>query len=184
MAAYNDENLRAFLQEMLQPVIDSVQRLTDRVDGFTDRVDGLTDRVDGLTDRVDGLTETVQEMRAQGMRMECLIKNSLKSPNEALEIVPNREGNFPDATLFPPTLTINHLLVAGNERIPATGEVNTWSKSKSVRLLDFYDAGDGYNSETENEYTPTANASRLRLAKVLGVSASQIQQCSLSLLDV
>jgi hypothetical protein len=116
--------------------------------------------------------------------MECLMKNSLKTRSEALEIIPNREGTLPDATFFPATLTLNHLLVAGNERLPVTGEVNSWSKYKSVRLLNFYDAGEGYNSETDNEYSGTARASRLRLAKVLGVSASQIQQCSLSLLDV
>ena len=130
------------------------------------------------------LTARVGELSQSVRRMESFQRNSLKSGHETLEKIPNREGVFPEENIFPSTLTLNHLLVAGNELIPVTGEVNTWNKSKSIRLLDFYDAGEGYNSETENEYSPTARTSRLRLAKVLGISSLQIQQCSLSLLDV
>ena len=40
-----------------------------------------------------------------------------------------------------------------------------------------------YNSETDNEYIPTARACRLKLAKVIGISSIQIQQAAAALAD-
>ena len=116
-------------------------------------------------------------------KMDALQQNSLKTRHEALNEVPNEQGHLPSAQGLEFPRSLNQLLVAGNERIPVTNEMNDWSKTKSRQLLMFYGATGGYDSETENEYTPTARSSRLRLAKVLGVSSVQLQQAAASLAD-
>jgi hypothetical protein len=134
----------------------------------------INQRLDGIDQRLDGI-ETGQK------RLAVFQMNSLKTRSEPLEILPNQMGQLP-TTDYPES--ISHLLVAGNERLPTTGLVNTWNKRKSRALLAFYNASDNYDSETDNEYSDTARSTRLKLCKVLGVTAQQIQQVSLTLLDI
>lgn len=132
---------------------------------------------------MEGLEGNVSDIRQVLNRFQALQKNSCVAHTEHLVALPNKDGQLPDAEglEFPPT--INHLLVAGTERLPGIGEVNSWSKAKSRRLLEFYDEAEGYDSETDNEFSSTARSMRLRLARTLGVSQSQLQMASMSLLD-
>jgi hypothetical protein len=164
----NDE-MKTDMMEILRI---SLAPLISRLDGIDTRLDGIDTRLDGIDTRLDGI-------EASQARSLALQKNSLKGRTEALCKVPNAHGIIPDIP-FPPT--ISHLVVAGNERLPL-GHRNTWTKSQSIDLLRFYEAEDVYDSETENEYTPTARSSRLKLAKVIGISSMQYQQAVASLCD-
>ena len=133
-------------------------------------------RFDAMETRIDILDNMVR-------RQSALQSNSTKNRSELLEIVPRLDGENPQIVGidYPPTL--NHLLVAGNERTPL-GDMNTWSKYKSKALLDFYGADDGYDSESMVENTPTARIRRLKLAKIIGITPQQIQTAYSSFGDV
>jgi len=111
----------------------------------------------------------------------ALQKNSLKSQSERLELVPNQEGGLPEVADYPES--ISHLVAAGNVRLPTTNAPNTWDKRKCANLLAFYNADDAYDCETDDENSDAARDNRVKLCKVLGITAYQIQQVSISILN-
>ena len=115
-------------------------------------------------------------------RSEAIFQKALNSMHETLALVPNVNGVMPSVEGYPATL--NNLLVAGNERLPVTGISNSWSKKKSMDLLQFYGMNEGYDSKTENVYSTTARSARLKVAKVLGVSSVQLSYAAQCLADV
>jgi hypothetical protein len=74
--------------------------------------------------------------------------------------------------------SIECLLVAGNEALQS-GMMNTWNKTKSIELLQFYGEDDG--TDNESEYTSSSRARRIRLAKKIGVTSPQLNFAQLSL---
>jgi hypothetical protein len=106
--------------------------------------------------------------------------NSLLGRDESLKEIPNNDGLLP-ANAVPPVefpLTLQSLLVAGNELLPDR-TLNTWNKMKSIKLLRFY--GEDADTDTENEYSPSSRARRLRIAKKIGISQSQLNFAQLAL---
>lgn len=156
------------------------QRINTRFDALDRRIDGIDLRLNGIDLRINGIDLRLGELEKNSRRYFALQINSTKNRSDQLECVPNKEGELP---LIPYPATLNHLLVAGNERIPL-GDLNTWSRSQSEALLDFYGAADAYDSESEAENTPTARALRLKLAKVIGISTLQLQSAYSSFADV
>jgi len=91
--------------------------------------------------------------------------------------VPNQQGVYPAPNDFPHT--INELLVAGNESLP-NGNVNWWNKKKSSSLLLFYGEA-GTESENDDEHSSRSRARRLRLAKKIGITRTQLNFAQLVL---
>jgi hypothetical protein len=137
-------------------------------------------RFDAMDVRFDAIEHRLDAMDVLQRRQAAFQLNSTKCRTEMLEVVPNLDGQNPNVD-YPETL--NHLLVAGSERIPL-GDLNTWNKHKSKALLDFYGAVDAYDSDSEADNTPTARILRLKLAKVLGISSVQIQNAYSSFGDI
>jgi len=141
-------------------------------------MEGRLNVMDGRLDVMEGRLDRIESGQK---RLTAFQLNSLKTRSETLEIVPTQNGQMPTVE-YPES--ISHMLVAGNERLPTTNVLNSWNKRKSRALLEFYDATNSYDSETDNEYSETARSCRLKLCKVLGITAQQIQSVSISLLDV
>jgi outer membrane murein-binding lipoprotein Lpp len=169
------------LTEIQGMICTAVLPLIQRLDTISQKVDALDEKVDALDEKVNALDGKVDALRTKQEQMDVLQRNSLRARHEALIEVPNANGVLPRAEGVDFPQSLNQLLVAGNERLPVTNEVNDWNKKKSRQLLLFYGATGGYDSETENEYTPTARSARFQLAKVLGVSSVQLQQAAASL---
>lgn len=102
-------------------------------------------------------------------------KNSTAGRDDNLSLVPNINGMVPDLD-FPSS--INAILVAGNEVLP-NGIRNDWNKMKSIALLQFY--GENDDTDNEDEYSVTSRARRLRLAKAIGVTQTQLNFAQLTL---
>jgi hypothetical protein len=108
--------------------------------------------------------------------IEVKERNSHSGLEDALEWPPRKDGQVYNAE---EPITINTLLVAGNETLP-NGTKNTWNSNKSRAALRFY--GDGSGSESEgNEYDEKSRARRLRLARKLGISRAQLNFAQLAL---
>ncbi|KAJ3397780.1 hypothetical protein HDV05_002859 [Chytridiales sp. JEL 0842] len=71
------------------------------------------------------------------------------------------------------------LLVAGNEALP-DNTPNSWSKSKSKKLLQAYGEV-AEESDTDDENSSKSRARRLRVARVLGVTQAQLNFATLTL---
>jgi len=185
--ASNEDVLKAIadLSTQLTERLTAVEESLDEVKGRLTAVEGRLTAVEGRLTAVEGRLTAVEgsltAVEGGLERMRTLQANSCVSRSEALARVPDVHGELPPIEMFPPTL--NHLLVAGSERLPGTGEVNVWNKAKSRWLLAYYGADEGYDSETDNEHTPTARSMRFRIARVLGVTQAQLQLASLSLSD-
>ena len=78
--------------------------------------------------------------------------------------------------LFPANLM--SILVAGNESLP-NGENNTWNKSKSITLLRFY--GENDDTDNEDENSSSSRARRLRVAKKIGLTQTQLNFSQMTL---
>ncbi len=98
-----------------------------------------------------------------------MTKNSVVTHNDSLHPVPNRDGEIPSS--FPASVT--SLAVAGNEML-ADGSRNVWNKIKSIELLRFYGEEDG--TDNDDEQSSSSRRRRLRVAKKVGVSPSQITE--------
>ena len=168
-------------EDVLKAIADLSTQLTERLTAVEESLDEVKERLTAVEGSVDEVKERLTVVEGGLERMRTLQANSCVSRSEALARVPDVHGELPPIDMFPPTL--NHLLVAGSERLPGTGEVNVWNKAKSRWLLAYYGADEGYDSETDNEHTPTARSMRFRIARVLGVTQAQLQIASLSLAD-
>jgi len=106
-----------------------------------------------------------------------MILNSLSGPSDPLLAVPNQQGISPADTNIEIPSTILNLVVAGNELLP-NGHTNTWNKAKSRALLVFSGEAEDSESDAENqnsEFSSRSRNRRLRVAKLLGVTKSQLR---------
>eukprot|EP01039_Chlorochromonas_danica_P007754 gene7754-8565_t len=107
-------------------------------------------------------------------RIEAAIVREEAELDELAEVARGIDGklpsqNTPQAVEFPPS--IECLLAADNEMLPS-GAPNKWNKRKSMALLQFY--GDDEHTDTEDDNSVSSPARRLRLAKKIGVTRSQL----------
>ena len=188
--------LQPILDAALQPILNALGALDEkvagldkRVAGLDERVAGLDKRVAGLDERVAGLDEKVQvlDTKLTGLQMHLKISdakaiNAQIGRSETLLRVSLNDGSYP---IIPgsktqenvigrfveyPT-TISHLLVAGNETLP-DGGFNNWNKMKSSMLLQAF--GEESDNDTDREDGPTSRRRRLKVAKLLGVTKTQL----------
>jgi hypothetical protein len=106
-----------------------------------------------------------------------MIMNSLSGPSDPLTIVPNSGGIIPTAENIEVPGSILNLVVAGNEALP-NGQPNDWNRHKSRALLKFYGEPEDSESDAENptsEFSSRSRNRRLRVAKVLGITKSQLR---------
>lgn len=168
------DQIRDLLKEEISPVL---QRL-DVVEVNTKLMEANLKLMEA---NLKGIKDSQKVMESSFKMLRSVQLNSMVARHEKLHKVPNNEGMYP---LLDYPESLNQLLVAGNERLPGTGMNNSWNKRKSLELLRFYGAEDGYDSETDNEFSLTARASRLKLARVIGISSMQIQQAAAALVDI
>jgi hypothetical protein len=136
-----------------------LDRIDNRLDGIDNRLDGIDNRLDGIDNRLDGIHTEVRILGAK-------LANSAKGREEVLAIVPKMNGELP--TIEYPI--IEHLLVAGNERLPS-GTANTWNAGKSLSLIREYDPG--YETDDTGGET-RSRPRRLRVAQLLGITNAQL----------
>ena len=78
-------------------------------------------------------------------------------------------------------VTISNLIVSGNESLP-NGQPNAWNSRRSKQLLRLISEEPVSDSDDDaNEYSQRSRARRIRLAKALGVTKSQLNFAQLSL---
>ena len=106
-------------------------------------------------------------------------QNSHVSRNDPLMPVPNNQGRYPedDKVEMPPNLI--SLMVSGNEALPDGDVRNTWNRTKSLKLLQFY--GDPAETDNEDEQTSRSRNRRLRVANKLGVTRTQLNFAQMTL---
>lgn len=171
----------ADLTEALAPILTSIiginnrlEAIDNRLDGIDHRLDGMDHRLDGIDDRLDGMDQrlndcnvSVDELNVQVRVLAKKSENSVKGLSDALAIVPTRNGTNPVST-YPTSLA--QLLVPGNELLP-DGSKNTWNIQMSLELIREYD--EGYETDNNDEAT-SSRRRRLHLAKLLGITTSQL----------
>ena len=111
----------------------------------------------------------------------ALTYNTTLGRAELLKEVPRKVDGLTPSEMNPPVefpTSLEKLLVAGNETLPS-GAQNDWNKTKSLRLLNFY--GDDDNTDNEDENNSRSRARRLRIARHIGVSQTQLNFAQLSL---
>ena len=100
--------------------------------------------------------------------------NSTASRKDRLVKIPNSEGNYPE--VFPQTL--DQLLVAGNEsRTNKRGTRAGWNREMSNAVLEFYEMerlSGGEVSSDDEDYEKTSRAKRLKVARAIGVTKTQL----------
>ena len=144
----------------LDPVLKALSRLQEHVTGLDDKIAALDDKVIGIQRRQD-----VSDAKA---------KNAQCGRNDPLVRVPLTNGTFLDE--YPPT--ISHLLVSGNENLHDGGR-HTWNRHKSAVILAAFREDSG--NDTDGEDGATSPRRRLKVAKVLGVTKTQLNFAQLSL---
>ncbi len=98
-----------------------------------------------------------------------------------VEVARDSDGKFPSQNApvsveFP--TSIECLLVTDNENLPS-GLANTWNKQKSIALLQFY--GEDEHADTEEENSANSRLRRLRIARKIGVTRTQLNFARMNL---
>lgn len=165
-------NMLAGFERSIDAKLDTFQR------GFDAKLDTFRRDVDA---RFGELQNDVQTMDTRLIRLEVRQRNGLLGRNDTISWPPNGQGLQPPnqewATM---DLTISHLIVAGNESLP-NGSVNDWSSNRSKAALDFYGDNPSDSEAEDNEHSERSRNRRLRLAKHLGISRSQLNFAHLTL---
>ncbi len=156
------EEIKNLLHTELQPIRDDLKTLQTTVTNLQTTVTNLQTTVTSIDNRV-GILQAQQYNSSIGRESD-------------LKRVPKSDGTLPTCD-YP--RSILEILVAGNETLP-NGQPNTWNKQKSRVLLEEYDE-DAYDTETDDEYSSKSRARRLKVARKLGVSQSQLNFAQLTL---
>ena len=128
-----------------------------------------------MTEKVTALDEKVTTLQHRQDRTDARAFNGQIGRSEHLARVPLTDGTYPVAE-FPETIA--NLLVAGNEKLP-DGRDNTWNKQKSRALLAIF--GDESGNDTDREDGPTSRRQRIKVAKIMGVTQTQLNFAQLTL---
>ena len=183
------EALQPILDAALRPILNALEALDERVAGLDERVAGLDERVAGLNERVAGLDERVADLQIQlkisdvkATNADAKAINAQIGRSEPLLQVSLIDGRYPiipgSGRFVEYPATISHLLVAGNEALP-DGGLNNWNKKKSSMLLRAF--GEASDNETDTEDGPTSRRYRLKVAKLLGVTKTQLNFAQITL---
>ena len=163
------------LNAALAPILTALGNMTLTVTALNEKVTALNEKVTALDEKVTALDEKVTALDEKVTTLQHLQNiaaakalNAQIGRSEPLVRVPCRGGDIPDVE-FPPTIC--HLLVSGTEQLPDGGN-NTWNKIKSRALLAAY--GEDSDNDTDSEVGQTSRLQRLKVAKVLGVTQTQL----------
>mmetsp|Transcript_5643 Transcript_5643/g.8392 ORF Transcript_5643/g.8392 Transcript_5643/m.8392 type:complete len:153 (-) Transcript_5643:1347-1805(-) len=126
--------------------------------------------------RLDRIDLRLEQIDTRLRIMSTKHQNSLAGSDDQLVMVPNQQGEVP---LEFPT-SIRTFLVSGDEMLP-NGQHNNWNKQKSRALLVFYGEDPDNESDVDDENSSRSRARRLRLAKKIGVSRTQLNFAQLVL---
>lgn len=155
------------LTQALAPILESIIGMSNRLDGIDNRLDGIDNQLGNLNGKINNLTIQVKILAKKS-------ENSVKGRSDELAVVPKDDGTDPVAA-YPTSL--EQLLVAGNELLP-NGATNYWNKERSLALIREYDPG----YETDNADEPfSSRRRRLHLAKLLGITTSQLNYAQMIL---
>ena len=162
------DDMKAAIKEAIDKAIE--YKITPAINNAIDKAieDKMTPAINNAIE--DKITPTLKSIEAR-------LENSYAGREEELKWPPHKESGLPYAA--GETITINCLLVPGNEKLP-NGKTNNWNKTKSRAALEYY--GEKCESDEEkSEYSASSRARRLRLARVLGVSSAQLNFAQLAL---
>jgi len=140
----------------------------------------LYGRLDAVEGRLDAMEGRLDAMEGRLTLIEARQINSTRSREEPLVKVPFPDGTLPPDADYPNSLA--HLLVAGNEKLP-NGQRNGWDMKKSKYLLKKYNATGALSDSDggEDEHSQRSRNRRLTLARLLGVTAAQLNFAQLTL---
>lgn len=127
---------------------------------------------------VVSLKTEMASVKAEVDRNGMKARNGLLGRDDPLEIVRTAGGEIPNFDDYPRNLSA--LLVAGNESLPS-GQPNTWNAKKSKKLLCMYDPTAEESEGEIEELSSRSRNRRLRLAKHLGISRSQLNFAQMTL---
>ncbi|KAJ3038750.1 hypothetical protein HDV00_000324 [Rhizophlyctis rosea] len=136
----------------------------------------VTTSLKPIHDDLNKITASVKVLETSVKVLETKQHNSALGREDEILPVPKADGQMPSVAV---PKTIMELLVAGNEKLP-NGRENSWNKSKSAALLREYGEED-YDTETESEITDHARVRRLKVARRLGITRSQLNFAQLTL---
>ena len=169
------------LEEKVTGLEEKVTGLEEKVTSAEEKVGVLVEKVTGLEEKVTSAEEKVTGLAVRFVISDAKANNAQIGRSETLLRVPLSDGSYPmisaDIPVEYPT-TISHLLVAGNETLPDGGR-NNWNKYKSLALLAAF--GDASDNDTDREDGPTSRRRRLKVAKHLGVTKTQLNFCQITL---
>jgi hypothetical protein len=92
--------------------------------------------------------------------------------------VANRDGVTPAERNVAYPINIHSLMVSGTEILP-DGTPNLWNKRHSIALLRFYGEDDA--TDNEEEASTSSRNRRLRVARMIGVTNTQINMALLTM---
>ena len=159
----------------LGTMTEKVTALDEKVTALDEKVTALDEKVTALDEKVTALDEKVTTLQHRQDRTDARAFNGQIGRSEHLARVPLTDGTYPVAE-FPETIA--NLLVAGNEKLP-DGRDNTWNKQKSRALLAIF--GDESGNDTDREDGPTSRRQRIKVAKIMGVTQTQLNFAQLTL---
>ena len=163
------------LDEKVTALDEKVTALDEKVTALDEKVMALDEKVTALDEKVTALDEKVTGLQHRQDRIDARAFNAQVGRSENLAWVPLNDGTFPVAE-FPETIA--NLLVAGNEKLP-DGRDNTWNKRKGRALLAAF--GDDSDNDTDREDGPTSRRQRIKVAKIMGVTQTQLNFAQLTL---
>ena len=152
--------------------------MTEALVPVTLRLDRLETRFDRLETRFDGFETRLSSVEINLIRISMKLINGSNSRNDTLSIVPLQDGSHPTCD-YPETIC--SLIVSGKEKLPGKDTVNNWNKTKSLNLIKQYIPDYTTDSDSDTEDSSRSRNRRLKVAKLIGITGTQLNFAQLSL---
>jgi len=186
----NIKNMMTFavkeaVKAAIEPINERFDRLETRFDVLETRFDRLETRFDVLETRFDVLETRFDVLETRFGSVETYLRiidmkshNASNRRHETLSIVPLSDGTNPTCE-YPESIC--NLIVSGSELLPGRDITNNWNKTKSLNLIKQYQPDYNSDAESDNEDSSRSRNRRLKVAKLIGITSSQLNFAQLSL---
>jgi len=173
------ENIKNIMTDAVKEAVkEAMVPINERFDGLETRFDGLETRFDGLETRFDGLETRFASVETNLRIIDMKSRNASNRRHDTLSIVPLSDGTNPTCE-YPESIC--NLIVSGSELLPGRDITNNWNKTKSFNLIKQYEPDYNSDAESDNEDSSRSRNRRLKVAKLIGITSSQLNFAQLSL---
>ena len=173
------ENIKNIMTDAVKEAVkEALLPINERLGSLETRFGSVETRLGSVETRLGSLETRLGSVETNLRIIDMKSRNASNRRHETLSIVPLSDGSNPNCE-YPESIC--NLIVSGSELLPGRDITNNWNKTKSFNLIKQYQPDYNSDAESDNEDSSRSRNRRLKVAKLIGITSSQLNFAQLSL---